>query len=76
MLDGCWVDAGNVRDGGCRRMPLVPAMIQELVWALLPLGGARVLDLLGQYSTIQYWTCWVSTPCSSCSVTSPLCCSW
>ena len=41
------VDAGNVRDGGCRRMPLVPAMIQELVWALPPLGGARVLDLLG-----------------------------
>ena len=47
------VDAGNVRDGGCRRMPLVPAMIQELVWALPPLGGARVLDLLGQYKSCK-----------------------
>ena len=37
-------------------MPLVPGMIQELVWALPPLGGARVLDLLGQYSTVQYST--------------------
>ena len=29
-----------------RRMPLVPKMIQELVFALPPLGEARVLDLL------------------------------
>ena len=28
------------------RMPLVPKMIQELVFALPPLGEARVLDLL------------------------------
>ena len=31
----------------------MPAMIQELVWALPPLGGARVLDLLGQYRVLQ-----------------------
>ena len=29
-----------------RRMPLVPKMIRELVFALPPLGEARVLDLL------------------------------
>ena len=29
-----------------RRMPLVPTMIQELVFALPPLGEASVLDLL------------------------------
>ena len=34
----------------------MPAMIQELVWALPPLGGARVLDLLGQYGAVQYST--------------------
>ena len=29
-----------------RKMPLVPKMISELIYALPPLGDARVLDLL------------------------------
>ena len=46
----------------------MPAMIQELVWALPPLGGARVLDLLGQYRVLQLQ--------SDLTKTSPLFCSW